>query len=234
MARTGTQRAGRDTTRRATKAVARRKTAARAAGTRKVKARRVPRPTALESATAMMSGAVVSMVRLLPWARDEADPIALLEADHRRFEALFEAGAATTARAVKRRTQLLATLTAELNVHELIEEQVLYPALAPHKPARAIVLEGSQEHHVADILLKELHRMRKSDERWGAKFKVLQESIEHHIEEEERRMFPIARGVLDRVALHALGVEMRALRKTASSRTRRGATRDSARVATEV
>ena len=198
---------------RATKTVARRKTAARAAATRQVRARRVGEPTALESATAMVSGAAEAMIRLLPWARDEADPIALLEADHRRFESLFEQGAATTPRAVKRRASILAALTAELNVHELIEEKVLYPALASVKAARAIVLEGSQEHHVADVLLKELHRMSKSDERWGAKLKVLQESIEHHIEEEERRMFPIARGALDREALHALGVKMRALRK---------------------
>jgi hypothetical protein len=233
MARTGTQgargkaRAARRVTTRATKkaaatrvsatratrTVARRKTAARAAATRQVRARRVGEPTALESATAMVSGAVEAMIRLLPWARDEADPIALLEADHRRFESLFEQGAATTPRAVKRRASILAALTAELNVHELIEEKVLYPALASVKAARAIVLEGSQEHHVADVLLKELHRMSKSDERWGAKFKVLQESIEHHIEEEERRMFPIARGTLDREALHALGLKMRALRK---------------------
>ena len=210
---TGTRPASRAVKKSATAKVARRKTAARAAATRKVKARRVAQPTTLESAAAMVSGAVAAAVRLLPWMRDEADPIALLEADHRRFEALFEQGAATTVRAVKRRTALLASLTAELNVHELIEEQILYPALAPHKTARAIVLEGSQEHHVADVLLKELHRMPKSDERWGAKFKVLQESIEHHIEEEEQRMFPLARGVLDREALHALGVKMRALRQ---------------------
>ena len=193
--------------------VARRKTAARAAATRQVRQRRVAPPTTLESATAMVSGAVAAMIRVLPWARDEADPIALLEVDHRRFESLFEQGAATTPRAVKRRTELLASLTAELNVHELIEEKVLYPALVSVKAARAIVLEGSQEHHVADVLLKELHRMSKSDERWGAKWKVLQESIEHHIKEEERRMFPIARGTLDRDALHALGVKMRAMRK---------------------
>ena len=214
MARSGTQRV-RATARvtKATKGVARRKTAARAAGTRTLRARRVAPPTALESATAMVAGAVEAAIRLLPWARDEADPIALLEADHRRVESLFEQGAATTPRAVKRRTQILASLTAELNVHELIEEKVLYPALASTKEARAIVLEGSQEHHVADVLLKELRRMPKNDERWGAKLKVLQESIEHHIKEEERKMFPIARGVLDGKALHALGVKMRALRK---------------------
>ena len=193
--------------------VARRKNAARAAGTRKLRARPAPKPSALSSAAALVSGTVAAAVRLLPWTRDEADPIALLEADHRRFEALFEAGAATTPRAVKRRTALLRSLSAELTVHELLEEQLLYPALAGHREARAIVLEGSQEHHVADVLLKELHRMRKDDERWGAKLKVLQESIEHHIEEEERRMFPIARGVLDAEALHALGLRMRALRK---------------------
>jgi hypothetical protein len=197
----------------ATKTVARRKTAARAAAMRTVKARRVARPTPLSKARAMVSGVVSAAIRLLPWARDEADPIALLEADHRRFEALFEQGAATTPRAVKTRTRLLSSLTAELNVHELIEEKVLYPALAAAKEARPIVLEGSQEHHVADVLLKELHRLPTSDERWGAKLKVLQEGIEHHIQEEERKMFPIARGVLDRAALHALGVKMRALRQ---------------------
>ena len=212
MARTAAQPRAR-VPRRGVEKVARRKTAARAAATRKLRARPAGKPSALSSAAAMVSGAVAAAVRLLPWTRDEADPIALLEADHRRFEALFEAGAATTTRALKGRTQLLRRLTAELGVHELIEEQLLYPALAPHREARAIVLEGTQEHHVADVLLRELHRMRKNDERWGAKLKVLQESIEHHIEEEERRMFPIARGVLDREALHALGVRMRALRK---------------------
>lgn len=220
MARTGTQRVVKARTRkaaapaapRATKTVDRRKTAARAAATRQVKARRVPPPSTLEKATAMVTGAVSAAIRLLPWARDEADPIALLEADHRRFEKLFEEGAATTPRAVKSRTRILASLTAELNVHELLEEKLLYPALASNKAARQIVLEGSQEHHVADLLLKELHRMPKSDERWGAKLKVLQESIEHHIKEEEQAMFPIARGVLDRDALHALGVKMRKLR----------------------
>jgi hemerythrin-like domain-containing protein len=103
-------------------------------------------------------------------------------------------------------------LTEELNVHESIEEKVLYPALKPHAEARDVVLEGYQEHHVADLLLKELDKLAKNDEKWGAKFKVLKESIEHHIEEEEMVMFRTARGVLSREELLDLGARMKALR----------------------
>ena len=91
MARTASQPRTR-VAKRGVEKVARRKTAARAAATRKLRARPAGKPSALSSAAAMVSGAVAAAVRLLPWTRDEADPIALLEADHRRFEALFEAG----------------------------------------------------------------------------------------------------------------------------------------------
>jgi iron-sulfur cluster repair protein YtfE (RIC family) len=107
---------------------------------------------------------------------------------------------------------VLDTLTRELDVHEAIEEQVLYPALRPHAEAHDVVLESIEEHHVADGLIKELHAVRKDAEKWGAKFKVLKESVEHHIQEEERKMFPAARGVIPREELLALGARMRALK----------------------
>jgi hemerythrin-like domain-containing protein len=125
---------------------------------------------------------------------------------------LLSRGEETTARAVKARGELLKTLSRELNLHELIEEEVLYPALKPHALARDIVLEGYQEHHVADVIINELHELAKDDERWGAKFKVLKESLEHHIEEEENTMFPIARAVFSREELSVLGAQMKKLR----------------------
>jgi hypothetical protein len=50
--------------------------------------------------------------------------------------------------------------------------------------------------------------MSPTDERWGAKFKVLKENIEHHIEEEEGEMFRTARSVMSRDRLDALGTRM--------------------------
>ena len=75
------------------------------------------------------------------------------------------------------------------------------------------MLEGYQEHHVADIVLQELQQLPPSDERWGAKLKVLKENIEHHIEEEEGEMLSTARSVLSRYELENLGRRMQALKQ---------------------
>ena len=145
-------------------------------------------------------------------ASAKADAIELLLREHRRFEQLLKEGEETTERARKGRRELLATLTSELNAHELMEEKVLYPALQSHPQAREIVLEGYEEHHVADLIVAELQQVATNDEQWGAKFKVLKENIEHHIQEEEGEMFRTARGLFSREELLALADRMRALR----------------------
>lgn len=117
-------------------------------------------------------------------------------------------GEDTTERAVMGRTELLNTLTAELNAHEMVEEKLLYPALKAHPQGRDIVLEGYQEHHVADLIVAELHTLARDDEKWGAKFKVLKESLEHHIQEEEGEMFRTARAIFGRDELLQMGARM--------------------------
>jgi hypothetical protein len=156
--------------------------------------------------------AVDAVTSRLPWAKNENDPIELLKTDHRHFEKLLKEGEATTERAKKGRREVLAALTADLTVHEAIEEKVFYPALRPHADAHDLVLESYQEHHVADGVMQELHDVSTDDEQWGAKFKVLKENLEHHISEEENKLFPIARGVLQKDELLQLGAKMRDLK----------------------
>jgi hypothetical protein len=193
---------------------AKKKVAARSTASRKATPAK-PRSTMASLgviAKGMAATAVAAITKRISWAKDENDPIALLETDHRRFEQLLKDGEDTTERAIKGRGEVLETLTRELNVHEAIEEQILYPALKTQAEAQDIVLEGIEEHHVADSIIKELHEVRKDNEKWGAKFAVLKESVEHHIQEEERKMFPIARGTITREELLALGARMRALK----------------------
>ena len=169
-------------------------------------------PSTLGSAATMIRGAVAGAVaavsQVLPWTSEQLDALQMLERDHRRFEELLAQGEETTEQAVNGRADLLDTITRELNEHELKEEKFLYPMLESYPEAKAIVLEGYQEHHVADVIVEELHQVAADDEQWGAKFKVLKENIEHHIREEEGEMFRIARAVVPRKELLALGERM--------------------------
>jgi hypothetical protein len=195
------------------KKTARRKMAARAAATRPARRKPASKPqsrlkTATTAVRGAVAGAVAAVAERMPWASGGDDALSFLEKDHRRFEQLLKQGEETTENAVKGRTALLNTLTMELNLHELIEEKILYPALKPHPEAKDIVLESFQEHHVADVIVGELQRLDVSNEQWGAKFKVLKENVEHHINEEEGEMWRTARAVFSQDELKQLGARM--------------------------
>ena len=150
--------------------------------------------------------------------------IDLLEQDHRKIKKMLAEGEETTERAEVTRSDLYATLRREMETHERIEEQIFYPALKQHPKARDIVLEGFEEHHVVDEIMGELGETDVTDETWAAKFKVMKENIEHHIEEEEEEMFPKARRVFDKDEIEALGDRMLelkqlSLQETAGSRS---------------
>jgi hemerythrin-like domain-containing protein len=97
-------------------------------------------------------------------------------------------------------------------VHETIEEEIFYPALKEHPKAKDLVLEAYEEHNVVDMVMGEIEDVAYDDETWGAKFTVLKENLEHHIEEEETEMWKQARQVFDDEELDELGDRM-ALRK---------------------
>ncbi len=141
------------------------------------------------------------------------DAIALLKADHDKVKKMLADGEETTERAEVTRTELFEKLKAEMLIHERIEEEIFYPALKAHPKAKDIVLEGYEEHHVVDEIMGELESLPVTDETWGAKFKVMKENIEHHIEEEEGEMFKTARQVFGADELESLGARMLELKQ---------------------
>jgi hemerythrin-like domain-containing protein len=138
------------------------------------------------------------------------DAIALLKDDHEKAKKLMTELEETTERGVKTREQMWTKLLKELTIHENIEEEVFYPALAKHPKARDIVLEALEEHHLVDEIVEQLKDTPLDDEHWGAKFRVTRENVEHHIDEEETEMFKITRQVFTKEELEELGASMEA------------------------
>ena len=138
------------------------------------------------------------------------DAISLLKDDHDKMKGLLQELEETGERATAKREQLFTTVKEELTIHETIEEEIFYPALKEHPKTKEIVLEAYEEHGVVDMVMSEIEGLPFDDERWGAKFTVMKENIEHHIEEEEQEMFKLARDVFENDELEALGEQMAA------------------------
>lgn len=84
----------------------------------------------------------------------------------------------------------------EFSIHLKSEEKYLYPLLVEADKVK--LYEGYEEHKIAKTLLKELDSSNEYDEKWLAKANVLREIIEHHIREEEKDIFKIAKKTLDK------------------------------------
>jgi len=113
------------------------------------------------------------------------DAIALLKADHRAVEELFEKF--EKASDYERKRKLAEEICLELSVHAQIEEEIFYPA-CEGKVDEDLLKESYVEHDGAKILIAEITKGSPDDEFYDAKVKVLQEEIEHHVEEEEKRL----------------------------------------------
>ncbi len=95
------------------------------------------------------------------------------------------------------RGELFEQLKKELMPHLKAEEKVFYQALMGNEDAREDTLEGFEEHHVTELVFNEMVKMPQSDERWSAKLSVLKELIEHHVKEEEGKVFKLAKQKLN-------------------------------------
>jgi hemerythrin superfamily protein len=140
------------------------------------------------------------------------DALDLIKQDHKRLRKLLEQ---TLEAEDSEREQRMNFLRTELVAHERMEEEVLYPRLREETKARDTVLEGYEEHHVADVLLDELLDVPADTDVWKAKLKVLKENVEHHMDEEEDELFKGARAVLDRDELKRLGERMEQIKRSA-------------------
>lgn len=113
------------------------------------------------------------------------DAIALLKEDHRTVEELFEKF--EKANGDGRKQKLAEEICLELSVHAQIEEEIFYPA-CEGKVDEDLLKESYVEHDGAKVLIAEIMNGGADDEYYDAKVKVLSEEIEHHVEEEEKRL----------------------------------------------
>ena len=120
--------------------------------------------------------------------RASPDAIALLRADHRTVQALFETYEKT--RSADRKSALCAQICKALKVHTQIEEEIFYPAARGAIRDDDLLDEATVEHQSAKELIAQIESGKPGDKLYDAKVQVLGEYIRHHVKEEQNEMFP--------------------------------------------
>lgn len=85
---------------------------------------------------------------------------------------------------------LVESACTELTIHAQVEEEIFYPAARDAIDDMDLLDEAEVEHASARQLMTELAAMQPDDDLYDAKFTVLGEYVKHHIQEEEKQLFP--------------------------------------------
>ena len=112
----------------------------------------------------------------------------------------------------KERGTIFKEMMSKLLAHSHAEQNVLYKKMekSQDEKSRTFAYEGENEHQIVEQQLQQMARARnKASEQWTAQASVLQDLIEHHVEEEESTGFSCARSEFDGEALEKMGDQFR-------------------------
>ena len=141
--------------------------------------------------------------------------IKMLKQQHREVEKLFKQFESAKSAGPRQRT--FEEIADALAVHATIEEKHFYPAVKKAQ-TEDILLESVEEHLEIKRVIADLLEMDADEDEFEAKMKVLQENVEHHVEEEENELFPRVQSTMDD-ELDDLGTQLAARKRELQSST---------------
>lgn len=119
----------------------------------------------------------------------------LIKHDHDNVDELFRQILSQSSGGL--RDRLFRQLKDELDLHTKVEEDLLYPALAQFEETRKFLPDARSEHTEMKKRLEALRQGDKDSEQWAQRFSELKALVQHHVRNEEDKIFPAARQVID-------------------------------------
>lgn len=127
-----------------------------------------------------------------------------LQNDHRKVIALLDQLIASEKSEPKMRESLVQQIRDELVPHSRAEEAVLYNSIRDIGTAKDVVAHSYREHMEAETLLRGLQVTDKLNVGWVATARKLKDALEHHISEEEGRVFSAAKSLFSEEETQAM------------------------------
>ena len=141
------------------------------------------------------------------------DIFARIRDDHDKHRTLIELVEKTKGDSRGRR-ELFGKLADEVRAHADAEERIFYAELMQHTKGREKAGHSVKEHHEASAIIEELLEMDYSSTGWLNRFATLADELRHHMDEEEKEVFPLAGRLLSAERKQAMVAEFEKAKKT--------------------
>jgi hemerythrin superfamily protein len=140
----------------------------------------------------------------------------ILKRDHRQAEKLMtqiaEGGQ-------EQRQDLFETLRDALQKHMQMEEKLFYPEVKKISELKDLASDAIQEHEKTKKFLSELEGGHLTTKEWMKSFTQMQEGVLHHVQDEEKKVFPGCTKFMQPHLLQQIGEKMTEMKeRTASGR----------------
>lgn len=140
------------------------------------------------------------------------DAVKLLMDDHAEVKKMFKQFEKLASQSdIEGKVAVANKICMELLIHTQVEEEVFYPAARAALHQEDMMNEAKVEHDSAKELIAQIQSMDPQDAMYDAKVIVLGEYIEHHVQEEEKEMFPKMKQA--KCDLQEIGEKMATLKK---------------------
>jgi len=117
-----------------------------------------------------------------------------LEMDHKKVDQLFKQFKKAPNK--ERQMEIIQFLGQELLVHAKSEEKTFYQTLSQHQRTKEQAVHGRKEHHEIEDKTKQLLTTKNKEHQLKKEVETLQDLVEHHVSDEEGKIFRKAKQVL--------------------------------------
>jgi iron-sulfur cluster repair protein YtfE (RIC family) len=159
----------------------------------------------------LIGGAIAGGIALVPVLRKKAmRATAILKKDHRMVSGLIMTLEMTPKFSGMARKTLFNQIRNSLIIHTQCEEEIFYPAIRnlSFVEESGKVDEAYREHQTVKHFLNQMSNMDATSDEFDRKLTQLKQEVQHHVEEEENEMFPMATSRMSTERLEDIGEQI--------------------------
>jgi hypothetical protein len=135
-----------------------------------------------------------------------------LKADHAKVSDLFKLFDKTKVPEVK--IEIVDMIIQELSLHAHTEQDTFYKALEQYPESKDAALHGVKEHAEIDAMIDKILPIDEPTKEWENDVLELKKLVEHHVKEEEGKIFDKAKKVLSKEQTYIIKEQMHYLKTT--------------------